>query len=47
MPEDENDPVFAAYNPEDIHISKAGGNSGIYSEVIMNYYGVFATTVKI
>ena len=47
MPEDENDPVFAAYKPEDIHIIKAGGNSGIYSEVIMNYYGVFATTVKI
>ena len=47
MPEDESDPVFAAYKPEDIHIIKAGGNSGIYSEVIMNYYGVFATTVKI
>ena len=47
MPEDEDDPVFAAYKPEDIHIIKAGGNSGIYSEVIMNYYGVFATTVKI
>ena len=47
MPEDENDPVFAAYKLEDIHIIKAGGNSGIYSEVIMNYYGVFATTVKI
>jgi len=47
LPGDENDPVFAAYNPEDIHIVKAGGNSGIYSEVIMNYYGVFATTVKI
>ena len=44
---DEHDQVFAAYNPEDIHIIKAGGNSGIYSEVIMNYYGVFATTVKI
>ena len=36
MPEDESDPVFAAYKPEDIHIIKAGGNSGIYSEVIMN-----------
>ena len=47
MPEDEDVPVFAAYKPEDIHIIKAGGNSGIYSEVIMNYYGVFATTVKI
>ena len=44
---DEHDQVFADYNPEDIHIIKAGGNSGIYSEVIMNYYGVFATTVKI
>jgi hypothetical protein len=47
IPEDEDDRVFAAYNPEDIHIIKAGGNSGIYSEVIMNYYGVFAKTVKI
>jgi len=45
--EDEMEKVFAAARPEDIHIVKAGGNSGIYSELIMNYYGVFATTAKI
>ena len=46
-PEDESTPVHAASRPEDIHIVKAGGNSGIYSELIMNYFGVFATTVRI
>ena len=47
IPEDEKDPILAASHPRDIHIIKAGGNSGIYSQVLMNYYGVFATTVKI
>ncbi|MDA1219867.1 MAG: hypothetical protein O2909_10545 [Chloroflexi bacterium] len=46
-PEDESTPVHAALGPEDIHIVKAGGNSGIYSELMMNYYGVLATTVRI
>ena len=46
-PEDDSIQVHAALRPEDIHIIKAGGNSGIYSELIMNYYGVYATTVPI
>ena len=46
-PEDDSLQVHAALRPEDIHIIKAGGNSGIYSELIMNYYGVYATTVPI
>jgi len=46
-PEDEEARVFAAPSPEDIFIVKAGGDSGIYSELIMNYFGVMATTVLI
>ena len=46
-PEDEEARVFAAPSPEDIFIVKAGGESGIYSELIMNYFGVMATTVLI
>ena len=38
---------FWAQAAEDILIVKAGGNSGIYSNLIMNYYGVEATTVPI
>ena len=45
--QDETDKVYAAGYPEDILIVKAGGNSGIYSNLIMNYYGVEATTVPI
>ena len=44
---DETTRVFAAANPEDILIVKAGGNSGIYSELIMNYYGLVAQTALI
>jgi len=47
VPGDDAVQVFAAASPEDIHIIKAGGNSGLYSELIMNYYGVPATTLKI
>ena len=34
-------------DPDDILIIKAGGDSGIYSELIMNYYGVPAVTAPI
>jgi hypothetical protein len=34
-------------NPDEILIIKAGGDSGIYSELIMNYYGVPAVTTTI
>ena len=47
VPGDDAMRVYAAASPEDIHIIKAGGNSGLYSELIMNYYGVLATTLKI
>ena len=46
-PEDEATRSYAAASPEDILIVKAGGDSGIYSELIMNYFGVLATTVRI
>ncbi len=46
-PEDEDEQMPAAPAPEDIFIVKAGGDSGIYSELIMNYYGVPAITVPI
>lgn len=46
-PEDERVQVYAAQSPEDIFIVKAGGDSGIYSELMMNYYGLPATTVPI
>ena len=45
--QDETERVYAAQAAEDILIVKAGGNSGIYSNLIMNYYGVEATTVPI
>ena len=44
---DEAAAAYAAQAAEDILIVKAGGNSGIYSNLIMNYYGVEATTVPI
>ena len=47
QPGDYEQKVYAADHPEDILIVKAGGNSGIYSELIMNYYGLVATTAKI
>ena len=47
QPGDYEEKVYAADHPEDILIVKAGGNSGIYSELIMNYYGLVATTAKI
>ena len=47
VPEDETTRVPAAAKPEDILIVKAGGDSGIYSELIMNYHGVRAVTVPI
>ena len=34
-------------SPDDILIVKAGGDSGIYSELIMNYYGVPAVTTAV
>ena len=46
-PEDESTRVHAASSPDDILIVKAGGDSGSYSEIIMNYSGVLATTVPI
>ena len=46
-PEDEEDQVSAARSPEDIYIVKAGGDSGIYSELMMNYFGIPAITVAI
>ena len=46
-PEDESIRIHAASSPDDILIVKAGGNSGIYSELMMNYYGVLATTARI
>ena len=47
VPEDEDTRIPAAAKPEDILIVKAGGDSGIYSELIMNYQGVRAITVSI
>lgn len=34
-------------SPDDILIVKAGGDSGIYSELIMNYFGVPAVITEI
>ncbi len=45
--EDEETRVYATPSPEDIYIVKAGGDSGIYSELMMNYFGVLALTVPI
>jgi len=47
IPEDESTRVYAAPRPEDIFIVKAGGDSGIYSELMMNYHGVTAVTTLI
>ncbi len=44
---DEDIPVPAAPSPEAILILKAGGDSGIYSELLMNYHGLPALTVPI
>ncbi|MFQ5682981.1 MAG: hypothetical protein ACE5HC_06875 [Candidatus Binatia bacterium] len=46
-PGDETARVYAAPQPEDILIVKAGGDSGIYSELIKIYYGFLATTAPI
>ena len=46
-PEDKGDRVYAAPSPDDILIVKAGGDGGIYSELMMNYFAVPATTVPI
>ena len=37
----------AAPAPESILIFKGGGDSGIYSELLMNYHGLPAITVPI
>jgi hypothetical protein len=39
--------VPAAPSPESILIFKGGGDSGIYSELMMNYHGLPALTVPI
>ena len=44
---DEDIRVPAAPSPESILIFKGGGDSGIYSELMMNYHGLPATTVSI
>ncbi|ETX04346.1 MAG: hypothetical protein ETSY2_29275 [Candidatus Entotheonella gemina] len=46
-PEDDDTRVYAAPKPEDILIIKAGGDSGIYSELIKIYYGLLAHTTRI
>ncbi|ETW98129.1 MAG: hypothetical protein ETSY1_20040 [Candidatus Entotheonella factor] len=46
-PEDDDARVYAAPKPEDILIMKAGGDSGIYSELIKIYYGLLAHTTRI
>ena len=43
-PGDDAERRMTVDNPDDILIVKAGGDSGIYSELIMNYYGVPAVT---
>ena len=44
---DETTRIPAAPSPESILILKAGGDSGIYSELMMNYHGLPAITVPI
>ncbi len=44
---DEDTRVPAAPSPEGILVLKAGGDSGIYSELMMNYHGLPAITVPI
>ena len=45
--EDEETRVPAAPSPESIMVLKGGGDSGIYSELMMNYHGLPAITVPI
>ena len=40
QPGDEEERRMTVAGPDDILIFKAGGDSGMYSELIMNYYGV-------
>ena len=47
QPGDDDERRMSVDGPEDILIFKAGGDSGIYSEIIMNYYGVPAVTTLI
>ena len=47
QPGDDDERRISVDGPEDILIFKAGGDSGIYSEIIMNYYGVPAITTVI
>ena len=44
---DEDTRVLAAPSPEGIMVLKGGGDSGIYSELMMNYHGLPAITVPI
>ena len=46
-PGDDDQRRMSVASPDDILILKAGGDSGIYSEIIMNYYGVPAVTTPI
>ena len=43
-PGDDAERQLTVDSPDDILILKAGGDSGIYSELIMNYFGVPAVT---
>ena len=43
-PGDDAERLLTVDSPDDILIVKAGGESGIYSELIMNYFGVPAVT---
>lgn len=47
QPGDDEVRVPAAASPDGILIVKAGGDSGIYSELLMNYHGLPAITVPI
>ena len=46
-PGDDDTRVPAAPSPESILVVKGGGDSGIYSELMMNYHGLPAITVPI
>ena len=46
-PGDEDTRVPAAPSPDGILVLKAGGDSGIYSELLMNYHGLPAITIPI
>ena len=45
--EDDDRRLLTVESPDDILIVKAGGDSGIYSELIMNYFGVPAVTTAL